>query len=210
MVLRMSENEYLSPQVDCLNLTDTLKNAKINPKQPKRSIQKISEDDFCSIRFSSSDVFQLNFEDAEICEKIEESPDYLKIEKVGCKIFVFANEVNFKFPAQISSIEISILPLSNSDFSSYSESRLRRATFAAQRSNDDSVASGPDEKTLDWAVYIVVFVLVILPVGAIFYCACQSQMHAATHGITASQRASETTIGATGKTISQQPITTVG
>jgi hypothetical protein len=171
--------------------------------KPSSNYGIIEKNIFCSLSFSSIIPFEVQITNLQICDSIADSSQFVKIQsEAQCRILATSNEVNLNLSVsnipEIEIFEISILPVS--DFWSYSESRLRRATFAAQRrSEDDEGATGPDEKTLDWAVYIVVFVLVILPVGAIFYCACQSQMHAATHGITASQPPSQTVIGATGK-----------
>jgi len=194
-------------EISAVNICEKI--GRINVEKEEKIIIKPStdskEENFCSIRFSSIIPFELQISDLQICEIIDDSDDFefIKIQsEKNCRILTTSNEVNLVIPSSSAAFEITILPVAN--FSSFSESRLRRS------SKDADVKEGLDEKTLNWAVYIVVFVLVILPVGAIFYCACQSQMHAATHGITASQHPIQMAIGATGKTISQQPITTAG
>ncbi|CBY11083.1 unnamed protein product [Oikopleura dioica] len=202
-------------EISAINICEEIEKINVEKEKtiiikPSRNIENMKEDNFCSLRFSSVIPYELQISNEQICQSISDSSEFIKIQSgKQCRILTRSTEVNLRIPVSSFAFEISILLIS--DFSSFSESRLRRATFAAQRSSQDAdVAAGPDEKTLDWAVYIVVFVLVILPVGAIFYCACQSQMHAATHGITASQPPNQMQIGATGKTISQQPITTAG
>lgn len=68
-----------------------------------------------------------------------------------------------------------------------------------------------DDGYIDWAVYVVVLVLIVLPIVAVLYCACKSTMPTSTsqtnnNASTNARRTNETRLNQTAKTISQQPM----
>lgn len=67
-----------------------------------------------------------------------------------------------------------------------------------------------DDDYIDWAVYVVVLVLIVLPIVAVLYCACKSTMPTSTSQTTNAssnaRRTNETRLNQTAKTISQQPM----
>lgn len=76
-------------------------------------------------------------------------------------------------------------------------------SFSYSRDSNDTKKQ--DDGYIDWAVYVVVLVLIVLPIVAVLYCACKSTMPTSTSATTDAPRRT-TQLNQTAKTISQQPL----
>lgn len=97
---------------------------------------------------------------------------------------------------QRPSSELLVADISDAPVSSYQK-------YGRDKKNDTKA----DDGYIDWAVYVVVLVLIVLPIVAVLYCACKSTMPTSGIGTTNNgQRTNETRLNQTAKTISQQPM----
>jgi len=181
------------------------------------------ENDLCNLRFQTEKDAQIfaNFSDLSCSEQIhfnfKEAADFKEADKPQmpqCTTAITSInnllEVTLSLRKQTQGeIEISLEPKFAQNFEIVADAD-DSPTFAYNRDfnrSDRENDTKKDDGYIDWAVYIVVLVIIVLPIVAVLYCACKSTMPTGNStSISASRSTNETRLNQSAKTISQQPM----